>query len=157
MIADTTRHTRLKLTAYGDVLESTWSLYSKSAIVEEIAELLVKIQSARQKLFEGRLRPSNDNMESFPSTFSMRNYTSMLQNLRHENDELRKKLTKEKNLRTEIKKQYDKAVASCKSSELAIKERNIMESERFSIAAIEKLNKQLLEFCRTGNRVLHVR
>ena len=157
MIADKTRQTRLKLTAYSDVLESTWCLYSKSATVGEISDLLGRIQSERQKFFEGRLRPSSDRVESISSTFSMRNYTSMLQDLRREKDELRKKLTNEMNSSAETKKQYNEAVASWKSSELAIRERDMVEDERTGTAAIEKLNDHLLEFCRIGNQVLRVR
>ncbi len=155
LIANRTKQTRVKLCAYRDILESTWALYSKAAIVKDVKDLLSHIQSIRKQVYEGTPKLLEDT--SISSTGSLRNYTTMLDSLRGENDGLRKQLTEEVNSTLETKKKYEDAVASLQSSEVSLKEREIAEDARPSKAAIDNLCSQLAEFLKLGEKVALLR
>jgi len=156
MKADKTRQTCLKLASYRDILESTWSLYSKSALIQETSELLAGVMSARQQTYEDCFNSApSERVDSMPSD-SLRDYTSMLQGLRNEIEDLRKKLTSEENLGFETRKKYEEALVSLQSSELTVKTRNLAEEEA-SGPSYTKLCKLLTKFCEIGRRVAQVR
>ena len=112
--------------------------------------------STRQQTYEGYFNSApSERVDSMPSD-SLRDYTSMLQGLRDENEGLRKKLMSAQNFSLETRKKYEEALVSLQSSEQTIKARNLVEEEA-SGPSYTKLCKQLSSFCDIGRIVTQMR
>lgn len=145
---------KLQLLDYSDVLESTWSLYAKSACITEVSQLLEDIGILREQMLAGAIKPppASSELDSLSSmSKSMLDYTSLLEDLRKENKELREKLASEMSNSVETRKKCSEALL--RSSELSISEREMTETKTIRYDALEELNRQLKEFCAIGKQI----
>ncbi len=156
MLVDKTNHTRLKLAGYAKILIGTWSHYSKNSVIEDFSKLISQITSARQQMYQ-EVVCCADKKVTAPSSATLRDYTSLLQGLREENEALRKQLSEEMNSSLRHKRKYDEAVADLQSSKLEKKEKELEDEGKKSLITYDKLFHQLAEFCKIGAQVARVR
>lgn len=158
MITDKTRLNKLRLVGYCGVLDSTWSLYTKSACVNEVSELLQEVETIREKMLIDAVKPvgltSSEFDDRTSNSKSLQDYTVLLESLRQENKELREKLASEMSnggVKSEKKSKED--LASLRTSKLSSMEREMAERKAKTYAVLEELNLQLKQFCVIGEKM----
>ena len=158
MIKDMTSMNKQRLTGYWDVLDSTYSLYCKSACAKEASKLLEEVVLVREQMLTDIItRTNSTNSDAEPLSLkskSLQDYTVLLEDLEQKNKKLREELAKEKSRKVQVQKECKDALFSLNNFKLSVTE-SIMTQERVvkTCTMLEDLNQQLKKFCVIGKRI----